>query len=150
MRIRLTLRRGMLLVALVAFGLFAWEELRDDLPPRFVVRGIPARIARLKPGMSYRETAEILGLEKSWIRGGTSAWSDYGSGHARHISWVYTIRPEQTATGTAGVGRPATEIGVGFDRDITEDSPDWRQLASTRLTLAYLRVDGEIVARMGR
>ncbi len=36
----------------ISLALLAVEELRDGLPPRFVVRGIPERINRLRPGMS--------------------------------------------------------------------------------------------------
>ena len=53
-RVRLTVRSMMVLIAVVALGLVLVlaEEFQDGIPPRFVVRGIPKRIARLRPGMT--------------------------------------------------------------------------------------------------
>src|SRR5215471_10543732 len=70
---RFTVRNLMLITAMVAVGLFVAQESWEGMPPRSVVQGIPARIARLKPGMTVRQVHDILGLEKSWLKGGTDA-----------------------------------------------------------------------------
>lgn len=121
----------MLLVALVALGLFAWQELRDGMPPRFVVRGIPARIAKLKPGMTYEEAKEILGLEKSWLRGGTSAMSGPIEGSGLGISMNYAVRPN------------GPWIHLRFTRYRPEEEPnDPLGLKSVRLADAHFYLDG--------
>lgn len=159
MRIRLTVRQILLLVAVVAIGLFAWVEFRDGIPPRFVLNGVPARVARLRPGMSYQEAKEILGLETSWLRGGTSAWSNYGSGDGKRMEWVYALRQEQlTAAEAARMkarspglvphAEPTARIDLGFVMDLREDEQDWRQSPSTRLASARFVADGRVVAVM--
>lgn len=159
MRIRLTLRRAMILVALAALGLFAWVEFRDGIPPGFVLRGVPARIARLRPGMSYRETKEILGLETSWLRGGTSAWTYYGSGGRKTMTWVYALRQEELTAAEAARMRaqspglvphvePTARIHLRFVMDLREDEQDWRQSPLTRLASARFVADGGVVAEM--
>ncbi len=72
-RVRFTVRGMVVLVAIAAVGFFLVQEFADGMPPRFVVRGIPGRITRLRPGMSRAEVKEILGIDRTWIRGGTSA-----------------------------------------------------------------------------
>ena len=72
-RFRFTIRRMMIFTAMVALGLVAEREFSDGSPPRFVVQGVPARINRLRPGMTREQVEVILGLERSWIWGGTSA-----------------------------------------------------------------------------
>lgn len=161
MRIRLTFRRIMLLVAVVAVGLFAWVEFRDGIPPRFVLDGVPARVARLRPGMSYQETKEILGLETSWLRGGTSASTYYGSGDRKRMDWVYALRQEQLTAAAAARMKarspglvphvePTARIHLGFVMDLREDEQDWRQSPSTRLASARFVADGRVVAEMPR
>jgi hypothetical protein len=68
----------MVFVAVVALGLAVVEEFQDGLPPRFVVRGIPRRIARLRPGMTPEWARELLGLERPWLLGGISASWKHG------------------------------------------------------------------------
>lgn len=110
-RVRWTVRRAMILVAGIALGLFLWEEFQDGLPPRFVVRGVPARIARLRPGMSEAEVAEILGLEKSWLEGGTSARFHLGLWDRGSRTDTYLIRPMQAVAGMASIqGGPPTPV----------------------------------------
>lgn len=160
MRVRLRLRHAMVLVAVVAIGLFAWEEFRDGFPPRFVVRGIPARIARVKPGMSYQQTMDILGLETSWLQGGSDAWKYYGSGNERLIVWVYNVGPEPTPTPTSPgkskpkgwlfARRPILQIQVQFDLDQDNPSRNWRQLKTTRLAWARFVADDKIIAETPR
>ena len=72
-RARFTLRSMMVFVAVVALGLAVVEEFQDGLPPRFVLRDIPRRIARLRPGMTSEQAHEILGLERTWLLGGIGA-----------------------------------------------------------------------------
>ena len=52
---RCTVRKLMLITAMIAVGLFVAQESWEGIPPRSVVQGIPARIARLKPGMTARQ-----------------------------------------------------------------------------------------------
>ena len=159
MRMRLTLRHATFLVALVALGLFAWVEFRDGIPPRCVLNGVPARIACLRPGMSYRETKEILGLETSWLRGGTSAWTYYGSGDRKSMVWVYALRQEQITAEVAARAKaqspglvphiePTTTLHLNFVMDLEEDEQDWRRSPSTRLASAKFIADGKVVAEM--
>jgi hypothetical protein len=161
MRIRLTLRRTMLLVVLVALGLLAWVEFREGSPPRFVLKGVPARVARLRPGMSFRETKEILGLETSWLRGGTGACTYYGSGGRTSMMWVYALRQEQITAAVAALMKarspglvphiePSAKIELSFIMDLKEDERDWRQSPSTRLASARFIADGRVVADMPR
>jgi hypothetical protein len=65
---RFTVRNLMFITAIFAVGLFVAQEFWEGMPPRSVVRGIPARIARLEPGMTFRQVHDILGLEKSWLK----------------------------------------------------------------------------------
>ena len=60
-----TIRRLMLLTAVLALGCFVASEFRDGLPPRFVIRGLKGRIERLEPGMNHEQVDEILGLNRS-------------------------------------------------------------------------------------
>jgi hypothetical protein len=108
-RVRFRVRRLMLLVAAIAVGLFLLREFGEGLPPRFVVRGIPARIARLRPGMTWEQTHEILGLEQSWLRGGTSAKYGGGDGGAHMMLEGYLVRPVRVVGVMArtGGGNPA-------------------------------------------
>jgi hypothetical protein len=66
----------MVFVAVVTLGLAVVEEFQDGLPPRFVVRGIPRRIARLRRGMTPEQAHEILNLERPWLLGGIGARKD--------------------------------------------------------------------------
>ncbi len=84
--VRFTVRRLMFLVAAIAVGLALLGEFGEGLPPRFVVRGIPARIARLRPGMTWEQTHEILGLEQTWLTGGTGAQFGGGDGNGATYS----------------------------------------------------------------
>jgi hypothetical protein len=81
----------MVLVAVVALGLAVVEEFQDGLPPRFVLRGIPGRIARLRPGMTPAEAYETLGIRRPWLLGGMGASSvgevlGHGNGRYEHYS----------------------------------------------------------------
>jgi hypothetical protein len=64
---RFTVRNLMFITTIFAVGLFVAQEFWEGMPPRSVVRGIPARIARLEPGMTFRQVHDILGLEKSLL-----------------------------------------------------------------------------------
>lgn len=161
MRIRLTLRRSMILIALAAVGLFAWVEFREGSPPRFVMRGVPGRVARLRPGMTYRETKDILGLETSWLRGGTSARSYYGSGGRTSMEWVYSLRQKQLTAAEAALmkarspglvphAEPTARLVLQFDLNMGENERDWRLSPSSRLVSARFVEDGRVVAEMPR
>ena len=116
-RPRLTVRAMILLVAVVALGLFAWTEFRDGSPPRFVLRGIPARIAQLRPGMTRQETHDILGLDTPWWLGGTSARSGPGYGGGHWMQETYYLREMETVVRQASVGGGApAPCSSGFRR----------------------------------
>ena len=72
-RARFTLRSMTVFVAVVALGLALVEEFQDGLPPRFVSRAIPRRIARLRRGMTAEQAREVLNLERPWLLGGIGA-----------------------------------------------------------------------------
>jgi hypothetical protein len=80
----------MVVVAVVALGLAVVEEFQDGLPPRFVVRGIPMRIARLRPGMTVEQAHEILGLERPWLVGGIGASWEHGILNLGLINELYS------------------------------------------------------------
>jgi hypothetical protein len=102
------------LVAVSALGLFLAREFEEGMPPRFVVRGIPARIGRLRPGMSRAEVREILGVDTSWFWGGTGAKFAIGHGGAHWSSETYLVRPER---GLGQLVDPAELIQLQFTRD---------------------------------
>ena len=72
-RPRFTVWRLMLVVAAIAAGLVLVGEFGEGLPPRYILRGIPARIDRLRRGMTRRQSYAILGLNQSWMTGGIGA-----------------------------------------------------------------------------
>jgi hypothetical protein len=100
LRVRVTVKTMMVLVAVVALGLAIAAEFRDGSPPRFVVRGIPRRIARLRPGMTPEETHAILGVDQTWLTGGTGAL--FGGGHGGLSQWLefYDVRPPRIVVRT--------------------------------------------------
>jgi hypothetical protein len=104
LRVRVTVRAMMVLVAVVALGLAIAEEFQDGSPPRFVLRGIPGRIARLRPGMTPEQTRAILGLEQTWLTGGTSARFAHFIGNARSKHEVYYVRPPTAVVRTVQMG----------------------------------------------
>jgi hypothetical protein len=110
-RPRFSVRWMMVAVALVAAGLFVEREFGEGLPPNYVLRGIPARIERLKPGMTRMQVHEILGLKKSWLEGGLSA--KYGPGRLafRIMSESYDLRPLRWVNRYARLGNPCPAMG---------------------------------------
>lgn len=159
-RMRFTVRRGMVLVALAALGLFLWEEFRDGWPPRAVIRGMPARMARLRPGMDEKEVAEILGLERSWLLGGTGARFYMGprSGMTRYDT--YLIRPWRSETIPAG-GSPSSPrilsspavIHLDYDIEDAKAGPveaGTRRPKTARLARATFKDGSTTIAEMPR
>lgn len=153
MRVRMTLRRSMVVTALVALGLFLCEEFRDGSPPRFVVRSIPDRIARLRPGMTYEEAEQMLGLEKSWLRGGISGREPMVLMDGCFVFGTYPIGSGPAVTTTAAGTAPSLiawspmEIQLSFTTNAAINE-DWKRSETTRLYEASFRVDGEVVAEM--
>jgi hypothetical protein len=85
-RPRITIRRLILLIALIAVGLGIYREFRDGFPPRFVVQGIPDRMAKLRVGMTRKDVYEIVGLDRPWFEGGILPCLDLKVGGARFMS----------------------------------------------------------------
>lgn len=150
-------------MAMIAFVLFLAlaREFEDGLPPRFVVNGIPNRIERLRPGMTYEQTRDILGLEKSWLHGGTDArlFSGEGNGHVHYEE--YHVRPMRRAVVNARVrGGPPEPviifqspamIQLKFRTDIrSAHGWNWRKDDSTRLEWAAFSSDFRTIAEMPR
>jgi hypothetical protein len=114
--------------------------------------GIPGRLAQLRSGMTRREAHEILGLKKSWIRGGLGAtfsgggrsgWMEYESFYVR-APRVVAIKNE------GGPSRVLTSSGMirlVYHRDprSTSRSADDE---SARLARASFSVDGQTIAEM--
>ena len=156
--VRFTVRRLMFLVAAIAVGLALLGEFGEGLPPRFVVRGIPARIARLRPGMTWEQTHEILGLEQTWLTGGTGAQFGGGDGNGRNILEGYLVRPVRVVVVMARVGgvnpapvktfQSAATVQVWFRTDIHSGGRTWRQDKSTRLIRASFCSDSTTIAVM--
>jgi hypothetical protein len=156
--VRFTVRRLMLLVAAIAVGLALLREFGEGLPPRFVVSGIPARIARLRPGMTWEQTGEILGLEQSWLVGGTGAYSGGGDGNGRDMHEAYWVRPPRAVVVMARVGRgdpapvktfrSAATLQLWFRTDAWPWPRNWRRDESTRLVRASFCGDSTTIAEM--
>ena len=101
-------------------GLAIAEQFREGVPPRFVVHGIPQRMHRLRPGMSREQTREILGLEQTWLTGGTDARFAYGEGNGHDQHEVYYIRPPRIVARMmrhVGGGHPAPIGGPRIEGD---------------------------------
>jgi hypothetical protein len=54
--------------------------------------------------MTRHEAREVLGLEKSWLWGGTSARAAHRQGNGRHSTEVYYVRPPRPVVRSARVG----------------------------------------------
>ncbi|WP_169977694.1 hypothetical protein [Tautonia rosea] len=155
-RVRLTVRGMICLVAVVAVALFVAREFRDGLPPRFVVDGIPKRIERLRPGMTREQTREILGLETSWLRGGTDARFHLGSAGAHRIRETYYVRSPRPVVIRASIGggpvgpvtirRSKAMIQLVFATD-PETGP-FQTNPSDRLVRAWFSNDSRTIAEM--
>jgi hypothetical protein len=159
-RFRLTVRMTMLFIAIVALGLFVVEEFSDGMPPRFVIRGIPSRINRLRPGMSWEETRDILGFERAWFKGGTNATFGHGEGNGGYMHEVYYIRSPRLVMGTSSVNGGAPQptgflqseamIQVWFSTKMQSGFEDWRTKETSRLTRASFSSDRTLIAEMPR
>lgn len=141
------------LVAAVAVALLVVMEFRDGLPPRFVIRSIPGRVAQLERGMSHPQVSEILGLERSWILGGTGAQFHMGSGNARTRYDTYIFRPLRTVTleqpdGTSSpvrIVQSSASLQLRFRRDYPNGG--WfSSRESDRLEWASFSIDGRTIA----
>jgi hypothetical protein len=142
----------MILIAVSALGLAIAAELQEGSPPRFVVRGIPKRIARLRPGMTWEETREILGLEQTWLTGGTGARFAYGERSGHYMHEVYYVRPPRVVVQMAQVGASSPTpvkvlhrtamIQLGFGMDYPS--------RNKRLVRASFSSDSMTIAEMTR
>lgn len=151
-RVRFTVRRMMIGVAVVALGLAIAEEFQDGIPPRFVVRRIPGRIAQLRPGMTKAQTHEVLGLNRPWIWGGLGAtpgcdWSmamtsyfSYYVGKSRVVVWQ--DRQSGVRRGTLST----RVIELRFRQ--TPPSSLFNEDLSDPLVGASFRADGRTIAEM--
>ncbi|APW61962.1 hypothetical protein BSF38_03494 [Paludisphaera borealis] len=112
-RSRFSMRTMLLITAIFALGLFVVEEFWDGIPPRFVVRGIPARINRLRRGMTWEQTRDILGLERSWLRGGTNASLRDSEGNGHYMYQTYNVRSPRIVMEMASEGgSPSSAHGL--------------------------------------
>jgi hypothetical protein len=157
--VRFTVRRLMLLVAAIAVGLVFLGEFGEGLPPQFVVRGIPARIARLRPGMNWEQTREILGLEQSWLLGGTGAYYvANGGGNGHYWLEAYCVRTPRAVVVMKAVGggnaapvntfTASASLMVWFRTDGELGTQSWRRDKSTRLLRASFCRDSTTIAVM--
>lgn len=153
----LSLRRAMVLAAGLAAAIAAYRVFRDGLPPRSVVRAIPARIERLRPGMSREEARDVLGIGRPWYRGGTGAESRTCEGNGRSMHVTYYIRPLRrlTVSGTAADGSPVeTDVSTSTASiqlllsTRVDGFADWRHDPETRLTGATFSGDLKNLAEM--
>lgn len=154
-RVRFTVRRMIVLVAFVASGFGIAREFGEGVPPRFVLRGIPDRIARLRPGMTRGQTREILGLGKSWIWGGTSATSGKANKMAQAWHETFYVRPlkmvgvdhyQEGHLSKIQEFRSAGAIHLRF-RCVPGASPlGWSE--SDKLSYASFYIDGRTIAEM--
>lgn len=157
-RPRLTVRRSMIGIAVLALALATYVEFKDGLPPRSVLAAIPARIERLEPGMSFQQTSDILGLEKSWIRGGLDAQHFMGEGNGHSQYETYLLRPWRrvTITGSVAGGPPESVeivqsdamIHLAFRTDIRAGWRGWKTDPGTRLVRASFSRDRMVLAEM--
>jgi hypothetical protein len=148
----------MLITVVFALGFFVVQEFWDGMPPRFVVKGIPARFNRLRPGMTWEQTRDILGLETSWLRGGTNASFEHGEGNGHYMHEVYNVRSPRIVMEIASVGggpfqptgfyRSKAMIQVWFRTDIDSGITNWRTNKATRLVRATFSNDATVVAEM--
>jgi hypothetical protein len=147
----------MVLTAIFAVGLVLAQEFGEGMPPRAVVRGIPARIARLEPGMTFRQVHEILGLEQSWFKGGTDAKCLLAEENGPRYHAVYFVRPACRVAGppnvkgiptSLGVYRSHAMIEIWFDLVASPRRDGGRQLRATRLTRVCFTSDGETIAEI--
>jgi hypothetical protein len=145
-RVRFTVRRLMLLVAVIAVSLVLVGEFGEVCPPRYVLRGIPGRLAQLRSGMTRRQAHEILGLKKSWIRGGLGAtyWGVERWGSSEYEE-IYVRAPTVVAIkNEGGPSRVLTSSGMirlVYHRD-PRSTPRSADDESSRLARASFSGDG--------
>ncbi len=154
---RFTVRNLMFITAIFAVGLFVAQEFWEGIPPRSVVQGIPARIARLEPGMTFEQVHDILGLEKSWLMGGTDAKILLAQENGPIYHLVCYVRPASRVTGTPNVKGITTSLGVyrshamieiWFDLVASPRQDGGRKLRAIRLNRVSFSCDGETIAEM--
>jgi len=155
LRVRWTVRGLIVAVAVLALGLAVAQEFGDGLPPRFVLRGIPGRVSQLRPGMSREQTFEILGVGRSWLRGGTGARFQFafGSGGYSYESLVVrqgravVRKPRQGERSGTRIVQSSAWIHLRF-RFEPGALPFGSQRDSRRLESASFAIDGRTVAEM--
>ncbi|QDV35865.1 hypothetical protein [Tautonia plasticadhaerens] len=157
--LRVSVRALMAMVAAVAIALVTFVEFRQGIPSRSVVRGIPARFERLEYGMPRAEALAILGLDRSWLRGGISAIRGMTFGKYHGYSESYSVRPDRIVTVDAKVdGKPARVqilqptggLHLRFDRDDPAEFSTMRTSDSDRITYASFYRDGRTLAELSR
>lgn len=120
-RPRLSVRAAIVLVALSAVGLVAWEEFREGMPPRSTLRSIPGRIGRLKAGMTEAEAWGVLGMDRPWYLGGleTQPVSTTRLGRQRVFEHHFLLPiepvPRPGGTGTGTIQLPAGQLNLHFE-----------------------------------
>lgn len=153
-RVRITVKRMMVVIAAIAAALVLVREFAEGIPPRYVLRGIPARIGQLRPGMTKGQTYEVLGLNRSWMWGGISTTIGVREG-GRHLTHeTFYVRPlVLVATNHPGLLQSSGMIYLQFHdspgrmRDQEEGRTRARQDMSARLERASFS-DGKSTIEM--
>jgi hypothetical protein len=129
-RVRITVRRIMMAVAMAAVAIIIMHEFYEGIPPRFIMRSLPGRIKRLQPGMAAVQARDILGLKRSWVLGGL--------GVRRHgmMSGAYMTTEHYQFENP-------TEMVLQFQHN---KLPPWDTDESSTLYGAIFRVGGRIIA----
>jgi hypothetical protein len=113
----------MVAAAAVAVTIGLVMEFGDGLPPRTVIRRVPARLHQLRPGMTRKQAHEILRLRESWLTGGLGATYGEGVLANRTMTETYDLRPHERYNRYATPKHPFPAIS----------SLRWRPTAAIRL-----------------
>lgn len=152
-RPRFTVRRALILVAAVAVALSVIrEEFGDGLPPRWIIRDLPRRVERLRPGMTREQVKDVLGLDRSWLLGGLGPSGEVhclGNSYARKE--FHKIR-DRGSFQFLGEGRPrpvsSLELNLVFRSDPKTQA--WNNVEFPFLDWAEFLSNGRQVAEMPR
>ena len=104
-RPRFSMRWLLVFVSAVAVALGVVREFGEGLPPRFIVRDIPRRIKQLRSGMTREQVWDILGLDRSWLLGGTGPTGEMRIQGNGYMEWGrYNVRAPRNVALDYGSG----------------------------------------------